>query len=89
MPGVTPAVLAETLRVQPLVAELRNGVLKVEGLSELRRTRLGEGLLRAVISAVARGRWFGRSGLVPRFRKSSRICWVSILMNCLPIYSAD
>ena len=46
MPGVTPAALAETLRVQPLVAELRNGVLKVEGLSELRRTRLGEGLLR-------------------------------------------
>ena len=46
MPGVTPAALAETLRVQPLVVELRNGVLKVEGLSELRRTRLGEGLLR-------------------------------------------
>ena len=28
MPGVTPAALAETLRDQPLVAELRNGVLE-------------------------------------------------------------
>jgi GTPase-associated protein 1, N-terminal domain type 2 len=45
-PGVSPAALAEALRVRPLVAALKGGSLTAEDLLELRRNRFGESLLR-------------------------------------------
>ena len=45
--GVTPAALAEALKVRPLMSALRAGTIEVSGLSELRRTRMGERLIRS------------------------------------------
>ena len=45
-PGVSPASLAEALRIRPLAAALKSGTITADGLIELRRNRFGESLLR-------------------------------------------
>ena len=42
-----PQALAEALKVRPLMSALRAGSIEVSGLSELRRTRMGERLIRS------------------------------------------